>query len=63
MKKLFGIQAELNITADDDVCKSIGSGIKNGTIDVADLINEAIPIAIKALKKELKIDDEKKTNE
>jgi len=34
MKKLFGLEAEFNITMDDDVIKSIGQGIAKGSITI-----------------------------
>ena len=51
MKKVFGIEAEVNITADEDICKGIGKGVSNGTILLADIIKEVKPEIIKGIKK------------
>lgn len=40
MKKLFGIQAEINVTADEDIIKGIGKGVSNGSIILQDILNE-----------------------
>ena len=50
MKKLFGIEAEFNITADEEVVKGIGKGIANGAVDVSDIIKEVKPNIVKAIK-------------
>lgn len=50
MKKIFGIEAEFNITADEDITKGIGSGIKNGSVVIADIIKELTPAIIRSLK-------------
>jgi len=52
MKKLFGVQAEFNITADEDVTKGIGSGIKKGSIVVSDIIREFKPLITETIKDE-----------
>lgn len=43
MKKVFGVQAEINITADDDVVRGIGKGIQNGSVIVSDIVKELKP--------------------
>lgn len=40
MKKLFGIEAEINVTADEDIIKGIGKGVSNGSIILQDILNE-----------------------
>lgn len=40
MKKLFGIEAEINVTADEDIIKGIGKGVSNGSIILQDIFNE-----------------------
>lgn len=54
MKKVFGIEAEVNITADEDICKGIGKGVSNGSILLADIIKEIKPEIIKGVKSYLK---------
>ena len=51
MKKIFGVQAEFNITADEDITKGIGKGLSNGSILFKDIVKEIKPEIIKALKK------------
>lgn len=50
MKKVFGIQAEINLTADEDVVKGIGKGIANGSVILDDIVKEIKPTLIKYLK-------------
>lgn len=61
MKKVFGIEAEVNITADEDICKGIGKGVSNGSILLADIIKEVKPEIIKGIKK--LFEDNKKPQE
>ena len=49
--KLFGIEAEINITADEELSKAIGEGIKKGTISVAEIAKELKPQIVEAIKK------------
>jgi len=58
MKKLFGIEAEFNITADEEVVKGIGKGIANGAVDVSDIIKEVKPEIVKAIKEKCKLKGE-----
>lgn len=46
MKKLFGVQAEFNITADEDIVKGIGKGIANGSVVILDIVKEVKPALI-----------------
>ena len=59
MKKVFGIEAEVNITADEDICKGIGKGVSNGTIFLVDIIKEVKPEIIKGIKKLFEEDNKK----
>lgn len=59
MKKVFGIEAEVNITADEDICKGIGKGVSNGSILLADIIKEVKPEIIKGIKKLFEEDNKK----
>lgn len=59
MKKLFGVQAEVNITADEEVVKSIGKGISKGAIAIDDIIKSVKPEIEKALKNWIKEDKNK----
>ena len=59
MKKLFGIEAEINITADDDVVKGIGAGIKSGSIVISDIVKEAKPVIVNKIKDTFNKDEKK----
>lgn len=50
MKKVFGIEAEINITTDDDVAKGIGKGLSNGTVVITDIIKQVKPDIVKGLQ-------------
>lgn len=49
MKKLIGLQAEVNITTDDDVAKAVGQALKGGALTVADIINAIKPDIARAI--------------
>ena len=51
MKKVLGIEAEINITTDDDIAKGVGKGISNGTVMITDIIKQIKPDIIKSLQK------------
>lgn len=51
MKKLIGIEAEFNITADEELAKGIGQGIKSGAISINDIIKDTKPAIVEAIKK------------
>lgn len=51
MKKVFGIEAEINITTDDDIAKGVGKGLSNGTVVITDIIKQIKPDIIKGLQK------------
>lgn len=53
MKKVFGIQAEINITADDDVVRGIGKGIQNGSVILSDIVKELKPAITDSIKNRL----------
>ncbi len=59
MKKILGVQAEFNITADEDITKGMGKGLQNGTAVLADVIKELKPVAIKWLNGQLDKDGKK----
>lgn len=59
MKKVFGVQAEVNITADEEVVKGIGKGISKGAIAIDDIIKSVKPEIEKALKDWIKEDKNK----
>ena len=59
MKKVFGVQAEVNITADEEVVKGIGKGISKGAIAIGDIIKSVKPEIEKALKDWIKEDKNK----
>ena len=50
MKKVFGIEAEINITTDDDIAKEIGKGLSNGTVIITDIIKQIKPNIVKGLQ-------------
>lgn len=54
MKKLFGVQAEVNITCDDDFVKSISKGITKGVVALEDVVKELKPDFLDALRKLIK---------
>ena len=53
MKKVFGIEAEVNITTDEEVIKGIGKGLAKGTVTLENLFKEIKPEIVKALKEVL----------
>lgn len=53
MKKVFGLQAEINITADDDVVRGIGKGIQNGSVIISDIVKELKPAITDSIKNHL----------
>lgn len=56
MKKVFGVQAEINITADEDIIKGMGKGIQNGSVVLSDIIKEVKPEIVKSIKEWFKED-------
>lgn len=42
MDKIFGLQAEINITADESIIKGLGKGIGNGSVIVRDTKKEEV---------------------
>lgn len=54
MKKVFGVQAEINITADDDVVRGIGKGIQNGSVIISDIVKELKPFISDRIKDHLR---------
>lgn len=54
MKKVFGVQAEINITADDDVVRGIGKGIQNGSVIISDIVKELKPFISDRVKEHLR---------
>lgn len=38
MKKIFGMEAEFNITADEEIIHGLGKGIQNGSVAVMDIV-------------------------
>ena len=57
MSKLIGIQAEVNLTLNDDLMKSVGKGIEKGAIHIEDIFKELKAPIIETIKKELKKGD------
>lgn len=57
MKKIFGVQAEINLTADEEIVRGLGKGIQNGSVAVMDIINEIKPAVSECLKKALAKDN------
>lgn len=53
MKKIFGVQAEFNFTADEEIVHGLGKGIQNGSIAVMDIVNEIKPTVSEYLKRVL----------
>lgn len=53
MKKIFGLQAEFNITADEEIVHGIGKGIQNGSVAIMDIFNEIKPALSECIKKSL----------
>lgn len=51
MKKIFGIQAELNITADEDIVRGVSKGISKGSNILSEIIKEIKPEIINGIKK------------
>ena len=63
MKKIFGMEAEFNITADEEIIHGLGKGIQNGSVAVMDIVNEIKPKLSECLKKILmKQNNEDNTN-
>ncbi len=63
MKKIFGMEAEFNITADEEIIHGLGKGIQNGSVAVMDIVNEIKPTVSECLKKILmKQNNEDNTN-
>ena len=63
MKKIFGMEAEFNITADEEIIHGLGKGIQNGSVAVMDKVNEIKPTVSECLKKILmKQNNEDNTN-
>lgn len=60
MKKLFGIEAEINVTADEDIIKGIGKGVSNGSIILQDILNEVKAPLIESIAN--KLSQDKKEN-
>lgn len=50
MKKLIGIEAEVNITVDEAVAQGIGKGISKGSITLTDIIKEIKLEIIRSVK-------------
>lgn len=63
MKKVFGVQAEFNITADEDIVKGMGKDIASCNGTLRELFKELKPEIIKIIKKSLTEEkkDEQKT--
>lgn len=57
MKKIFGVQAEFNLTADEEIVHGLGKGIQNGSVAVMDIINEIKPAVSECLKRTLAKDN------
>lgn len=57
MKKIFGVQAEINLTADEEIVRGLGKGIQNGSVAVMDIINEIKPAVSECLKRALAKDN------
>lgn len=53
MKKIFGVQAEFNITADEEIVHGIGKGIQNGSVAIMDIFNEVKPAVSDCIKRSL----------
>lgn len=60
MKKIFGIEAEVNITTDEEVVKGIGKGLAKGQITFDEILKEIKPELVKAVKSVLQDKEEKK---
>ena len=63
MKKVFGLQAEINIIADDDVARGVGKGLRNGSEVLTDIIKEIKPILSDSIKKHFDKSIQKHENE
>lgn len=63
MKKLFGIQAEVNITTDDDIAKGIGKGFSKGGVMFQDTLQKLLPTIVKSLEKYLLEGKDKNSNQ
>ena len=50
MKKIFGVEAELNITADDDIAHGIGKGVQKGSAVISDIKKEIMPVLTESIK-------------
>ena len=53
MKKVFGIEAEVNITTDEEIVKGIGKGLSKGQITFDEILKEIKPELVKAIKSAL----------
>ena len=60
MKKVFGIEAEVNITTDEEIVKGIGKGLAKGQITFDEILKEIKPEFVKAIKSALQDKEEKK---
>lgn len=60
MKKLFGIEAEINVTADEDIIKSIGKGVSNGSIILQDILNEVKSPLVNCIANKLNNEEKEK---
>lgn len=57
------MEAEFNITADEEIIHGLGKGIQNGSVAVMDIVNEIKPTVSECLKKILmKQNNEDNTN-
>lgn len=50
MKKIFGIEAEINITTDEGVAKCFGKGLAKGSLTLNNFIKEIKPELVKKIK-------------
>lgn len=53
MVKLIGVEAEFNITVDEELAKGIGQGVKSGAISINEIVKDAKPTIVEAVKKAL----------
>ena len=58
MKKVFGIEAEFNITADEDIVKGIGKDIASCNGTIREMFKELKPEIVKIIKKSLVKEDD-----
>lgn len=59
MKKIFGIEAEVNITTDEEIVKGIGKGLTKGQITFDEILKEIKPELVKAIKSALQNKEKK----